>query len=507
MAEPFIFADIATDLLVTAAQCLEDHTEAGAPAEVFLSHDGTPRFCCFAGDTEVVTRAGTRRIADLAADESAVVMTTGGEWVEAPVLRFGVQNTQEIVVERNRRRKTIRATPAHRWITARGDVLTRDLMAGDMLATETGVAVDVDPDREWVARGIVYGDGSMGWADRSTVADLYDAKVDDLAKWMPDYARAGDETTANGGNRRQRFYGLPAEWKDLPDLAEASDAQLLGWMAGYFATDGSVDRDRNLYRIGSVREEAVRTVRDVCYRLGIMTSPIQHQRITGGSFKEGGHDYFWVSLTRATIPPSMLIRRRHRTDSGPAKRPRRWRVVEVREPDRREEVFCAVVPDTHAFVLADNILTGNCNYLSVHASLIYGTERFPAPQTTATRRCAELGQAMQLTLRLRRCDYPRLRPQREAPFPPADEITAASRDLLVDARVLWCCVVGAYDQGELFQNPNLDYLPAHERENTLLPTIFGQMTPVREASCAGWDWTITVEMAPCCGLPSIASGS
>jgi len=148
-----------------------------------------------------------------------------------------------------------------------------------------------------------------------------------------------------------------------------------------------------------------------------------------------------------------------------------------------------------------------CDYLSVHASLIYGTERFPAPQTTATRRCAELGQAMQLTLRLRRCDYPRLRPQREAPFPPADEITAASRDLLVDARVLWCCVVGAYDQGELFQNPNLDYLPAHERENTLLPTIFGQMTPVREASCAGWDWGITVEMAPCCGLPSIASGS
>jgi DNA primase catalytic core len=39
---------------------------------------------------------------------------------------------------------------------------------------------------------------------------------------------------------------------------------------------------------------------------------------------------------------------------------RGWVVQSVEETDRVEEVFCAEVPDGHAFVLEDNILTGNC---------------------------------------------------------------------------------------------------------------------------------------------------
>jgi DNA primase len=37
-----------------------------------------------------------------------------------------------------------------------------------------------------------------------------------------------------------------------------------------------------------------------------------------------------------------------------------WVVQSVEWSDRVEEVFCAEVPDTHAFTLEDNILTGNC---------------------------------------------------------------------------------------------------------------------------------------------------
>ncbi|MGN6783461.1 MAG: DNA primase [Marmoricola sp.] len=37
-----------------------------------------------------------------------------------------------------------------------------------------------------------------------------------------------------------------------------------------------------------------------------------------------------------------------------------WVVQSVEETDRVEEVFCAEVEDGHAFVLADNIVTGNC---------------------------------------------------------------------------------------------------------------------------------------------------
>ena len=39
---------------------------------------------------------------------------------------------------------------------------------------------------------------------------------------------------------------------------------------------------------------------------------------------------------------------------------RGWVVRSVEATDREEEVSCAEVEDGHAFVLADNILTGNC---------------------------------------------------------------------------------------------------------------------------------------------------
>ncbi len=48
--------------------------------------------------------------------------------------------------------------------------------------------------------------------------------------------------------------------------------------------------------------------------------------------------------------------------SGSQEEPARrgWAVCSVEETDRYEEVFCAVVDEGHAFVLEDDILTGNC---------------------------------------------------------------------------------------------------------------------------------------------------
>jgi len=44
--------------------------------------------------------------------------------------------------------------------------------------------------------------------------------------------------------------------------------------------------------------------------------------------------------------------------------PARWSVVAVEETDRVEEVFCAIVPETELFALADNLLTGNCRAIA-----------------------------------------------------------------------------------------------------------------------------------------------
>ena len=52
--------------------------------------------------------------------------------------------------------------------------------------------------------------------------------------------------------------------------------------------------------------------------------------------------------------------RRRFTESQKAFQRRGWVVRSVEVTDRVEEVYYAVVDDTHAFVLEDNILTGNC---------------------------------------------------------------------------------------------------------------------------------------------------
>lgn len=353
MAEPDTYIDVAVDLLAEAVECLTD-TPSGAPGSAFIAHgpNGVPQACCFAGDTRVITRSGTRAIRDLAGGVHWL-MTAGGKWVAAPVRSFGVQQTQRITLERSQRRKVIRATSEHRWITGRGDVLTNQLVPGDMLGVETGECPSgTMPAPSGIARGIVYGDGHR--LGRHTAMDLWDS--------------------------------------------------------------------------------------------------------------------------------------------------RRWRVVSVDPPGRMEEVFCATVPGTRSFVLEDNILTGNCDYVSVQVTSVAPYSTFPSPQSLPSN-CNSLEWGLAMTLRLRRCPYPHLSAVTGTPkLPDPAELTFASENLLRDIRRLQCCIVGAYYRGELFTNPHLPGLGEG------LPVLWGTAVPYREADCAGWDWPITVGVYPCCGTPS-ASGS
>ena len=97
---------------------------------------------CLAGETRVVTDAGSRPISELAGS-TARVLTTGGRWVDAPFYDFGVQPLWEIVLRRNGRLKSVFATAQHRWFL-RHDVpgreqgaerVTRQLRAGQALAS------------------------------------------------------------------------------------------------------------------------------------------------------------------------------------------------------------------------------------------------------------------------------------------------------------------------------------------------------------------------------------
>jgi len=157
---------------------------------------------------------------------------------------------------------------------------------------------------------------------------------------------------------------LPRYFKDAPDLSE-SRSYLLGWLAGYFAADGSVNKAGQA-TIESASIGSLQLVRDVCYLLGVDSSPIQSRKRMGIHGRVA--ELHRVSLRGSDLPDSFWLKTAHATRrAGKGYKGRSgWTVVSVEDFGEVEEVFCAEVPSTEKFVLADNLVTGNCPYTQTY---------------------------------------------------------------------------------------------------------------------------------------------
>jgi RNA-splicing ligase RtcB len=319
----------------------------------------TRRINCFAGDTEVLTSSGVETIAALAGGVHEL-LTTDGVWVKAPVRSFGEQPLRRVTLSRSGVTKVIHATPGHRWLlrTRRGAIVeatTDQLAPGDRMAfafTPAPPGREVDPLA--AARGFVYGDGSLTpYRARANFCGEKDRAL------LPLFADLGHPPPAYPG--LTVVNGLPREWKtDRPSLDQPASV-LYGWLAGYFAADGDVDRTGRPTLSAATREdlEYVRTVGNL---IGVGTFGIRSRRRLGFGVDSWIH---LVGLMRGDLTPDFFLVPAHRGrfEAGRDAAERRgWNVVAVHETDRVEEVFCAVVEDTAAFTLADNLLTGNCHH-------------------------------------------------------------------------------------------------------------------------------------------------
>jgi DNA primase len=103
-------------------------------------------------------------------------------------------------------------------------------------------------------------------------------------------------------------------------------------------------------------------VRAVCTCLGIGTYGITEQVREGFPGREPS-SLFRIHFVNEDLTEEFFLLDQHRirfTSSPKAFARRGWVVRSVEPTDRVEEVFCAIVDHGHAFVLEDNILTGNC---------------------------------------------------------------------------------------------------------------------------------------------------
>jgi hypothetical protein len=324
---------------------------------------------CFTGDTRFLTREGTRTLEETAGTVVQVLTGVageprGGQWQYAMVHDFGEQPVLSVHLRRNKRSKTVRATPDHDWFTDDGrvrTVKTRELRNGFRLAQLRTSRFIGEPDHEGVRMGVVFGDGHIV-RNRATVqgqVTLWGAKRD-LAKYFDEVAPGYPRQTPNGVPGISYSRGMPGFSKELPGL-HLPQEYLLGWLAGYFAADGEVSRDQGQCSLSCKSMEVLTHVRDVATLLGIGTfMPSTKMRVGYGTEPTPIHV---LGFSAADLDDTFFLREdqraRHRT---PHHERFAWTVVSVEDLGEVERVYCPRVVGTESFVLEDNILTKNCPF-------------------------------------------------------------------------------------------------------------------------------------------------
>lgn len=310
---------------------------AGEAAE----RDNVAIYNCVAGNTEILTIDGIKRIGDVAGTDQ-VVLDGDGNWTVAPIRSFGTRPLVQITMRpgaqsRTKIRHVIEATPDHRWITSnRGEVT--DLRVGDVVSF-VGAKPGARDDVAWV-RGFGFGDGTHQVTGQAKVR-LCGKKAEHLEL----VASVGGGSTcyppSYGGDPLHIFHqGVMSDWKVLP--RDESPAYLASWLDGYIAADGHC-RDDGTIELASQDAEAIAFVKEI--------APFAGYAVVGESMSR----VMETNYGRRKSPLKFL---RLRRDAE-------FKVLAIEPISGAEEVFCATVPTTGSFVLANGILTGNCTFVAV----------------------------------------------------------------------------------------------------------------------------------------------
>lgn len=372
---------------------------------------------CLAAETLVATPDGPRRIDSMVG--RCIVLTDCG-WEPAEVRSFGFKQLFAVTLACGKERRTVYATAGHRWLTERGEwlltdtlvsgvriphveVLTEGVPARDLDGTKGRVAADAKQSPDYACHvGMVnlesapalacagVGSGHFGYlsADGASTVLLRDEGIEVLvgdAILPPQGCIASSHPT-----RIEVFDEFGADLGAATHAEAAVGTAELAWSA-----DVKVGV-RTLVPAGAAHDRTFVSDRHA----------LRVPRRSRSIFRFAESEPATVATDAPSVRVAPALRRlfaigaRARLHASNATRSRTWKVVAVEATSRCEEVFCAVVPDLHRFVLADGILTGNSypieNAGDLHNAAILarsGHGDVAAAKRLIARRAHELGVA------------------------------------------------------------------------------------------------------------------
>jgi ribonucleoside-diphosphate reductase alpha chain len=310
---------------------------------------------CFQGDTLVHTREGIVPIGNLEGEHE--VLSEGGIYRKAFFRSYGQQRLWKVQLNNG---TVIEATGDHQWVVSKPKGGTKRVSTRDLKGHWIPINPRPVPPRnadfdEGVRHGIVFGDGSMqyGWAH---VCLFGESEV--LAERFAGYSmkHAGGTVATKAHIRVQR---LPAAWKQLP-RSDASPSYWRGFIAGLISADGHVD-SRGSVMLHNKNPEVLGQIAEGMAIAGLVASSVTLTREIS-PFDGSNMPLYKLQFFKSTITPEDLLLPSHREnfERSPRARTATIQVIDVRETDRVEEVFCCVEPETHTITIGHGYLTGQC---------------------------------------------------------------------------------------------------------------------------------------------------
>lgn len=326
------------------------------------------------GSSKVATREGEREIKDLAGQNVAVLSMSDtcnyaerkwrsiGTWRPARVICAGEQDTYRVKFESGRE---VISTAEHLWYTVRSrtKLATLDLV-GEKVPVMAAPRPAEDGDY-WVGvmRGIIYGDG--GTTGDTPTGEPGKAHIriyaDEKRELLSIFEKFGHRVQVHGDG--VGYVGrLPRAWKrEFPSIEESASFWR-GFMAGWLAADGHVDK-RGVVTLFNKNESVLTDARAGFLKAGVITSvAIMHRQ--DNPFKPDERaPLYRLSLRRFCMDPRDLLtlEKRERFEAKPVRFVLESdTVVAVEKTGLAEPVYCCLENVTKSWTV-NGVLTGNCH--------------------------------------------------------------------------------------------------------------------------------------------------